>query len=227
MGRSTRTLFSFMNDLLLSNIGDAIIELPIEYIANGQTFYLYPPSLGSTILMNKALSRDIQEHELIAELLAICSFENRADAKYVSRLRQRKEQIKGASIAELMPIYMMFAEWKKDLEGFIKHFHLDLEQKYMQRAHEAKDKNSGSMVFNGKSIYGTLIDVVCERYGWSMDYVVWGISLNNLNMLMADKVVNVFLTKEESKKAAIPNNRDVLKVNKNTSIKEMLAHLKG
>lgn len=216
-----------LNEIILSNVGDALIEMPIEYSINGHMYYLYPPSLGSTILLNKTLSKSFEDKkDIVVEMLAICSFEDRAMARYPSVLKKRIEEIKQADIEELMPIYMMFGEWTQDQDTFVKHFHLDKEQKYMKRAHEAKDKNSGSLIFNGKSVYGTLIDVACERYGWSMEYVIWGISMLNLNMLMTDKVVNVFLTKDESRKAAIPQNREVLKIDKNTDIKQILAHLK-
>ena len=36
-----------------------------------------------------------------------------------------------------------------------------------------------SIAFGGKSIWGTLIDAACERYGWSYQYVLWGISYSN------------------------------------------------
>ena len=215
-----------MEDLTLSYVGDAVIELPIEYKINDKIFCLYPPSLGSTLLINRAVEKNKGEKELIAEVLAICSFEKRSDARYVSKLNERAEEIGKAEITKLMPIYSMIAEWNKDQGKFIKHFRLDIEQRYMKRAHDAKDKNSGSLTFNGKSIYGTLIDVVCERYGWTMDYAVWGISLVNLNMLVADKVTSVFLTDKENKRAAIPQDRDILKIDKNTDIKQILAHLK-
>ena len=212
-------------DIILSNVWDALIELPIEYKVNGQLFYLYPPSLGSTMLINSATNRISNQEELVYELLAICSFENRADAKKRSALNRRIEEIKQASIEELMPMYMMFKEWGQDQERFIKHFQLDIEQRYMKRAHDAKENDGGSLTFNGKSVYGSLIDVACERYGWSLEYVVWGISLINLNMLMADKVVSVYLTKEESKKAAVPQNRAIVKVDKNMSKEQLLAFL--
>ena len=66
--------------------------------------------------------------------------------------------------------------------------------------------------------------MVCERYGWSLDYALWGISLINLNMLTNDKVVSVYLSKEESKKAAIPQNRNVHKA-ENMSKEQLLAFL--
>lgn len=199
-------------DLILSNVWDTLIELPIEYQVNGQPFYLFPPSLGSTMLINRAIDKGMSQEELVYEMLAICSFENRADAVKHSVLNTRINELKQTSVDELLPIYMMFSEWGQDQEKFTKYYHLDTEQRYMQRAHQAKDHDSGSLVFNGKSIYGTLIDVACERYGWTMEYVVWGISLVNLNMLMADKVVSVYLTKEESRKAAVPHNRNIVKM---------------
>lgn len=213
------------NEIINSNVWDALIELPIEYKVNGQLFYLYPPSLGSTMLINSATNRIKEHNDLVYEMLAICSFENRADARKCSVLRKRVEELKQAKLDDLIPMYMMFKEWGEDQDKFIKHFQLDIEQRYMKRAHDAKDKDSGSLVFNGKSVYGTMIDVACERYGWSMEYVVWGISLLNLNMLMADKVVSVYLSKEESKKAAIPQNRAVVKMDKNLSKEELLAFL--
>ena len=43
--------------------------------------------------------------------------------------------------------------------------------------------------FGGKTIWGTLIDAACERYGWTFDYVVWGISYNNLTLMLKDKKI--------------------------------------
>ena len=176
-------------DLILSNVWDTLIELPIEYQVNGQPFCLFPPSLGSTMLINRAIDKGMSQEDLVYEMLAICSFENRADAVKCSVLNSRINELKQASVEELLPIYMMFSEWGQDQEKFTKYYHLDVEQRYMQRAHQAKD-----------------------HYGWTMEYVVWGISLINLNMLMADKVVSVYLSKEESRKAAVPQNRNIVKM---------------
>lgn len=48
-----------------------------------------------------------------------------------------------------------------------------------KRARELSKKVQNQYVFGGKSIWGALIDAACERYGWTFDYVVWGISYNN------------------------------------------------
>jgi len=57
-----------------------------------------------------------------------------------------------------------------------------------------------SITFGGKRIYGLLIDFACQRYGWTMDYVLLGISYVNLNMLFVDAITTVYLNDEERKK---------------------------
>lgn len=212
-------------DNIQNNLWDTLLEIPIEYKVGNSVFYLYPPSLGCSLLISRYNER-VDPDDILYYSLAICSFEERIKAREISTLKERVNQLKQAKVDDLMPIYMMFVEWGQDQETFIKHFQLDVEQRYMKRVHDIKDREGGSLVFNGKSIYGSLIDVVCERYGWTMDYVIWGISLVNLNMLMNDKVVSIYLSKEESKKAAVPQNRNIIKMDSNMSKEQLLAFLK-
>ena len=67
-----------------------------------------------------------------------------------------------------------------------------------------------SLTFGGKSIYGTLIDTACQRYGWTFEYVVWGISYANLQLLLADSVTSIYLSDEERKRVNIPQDRDII-----------------
>ena len=75
----------------------------------------------------------------------------------------------------------------------------------MRKVAEAKkkaQKSQNDFSFGCKSIYGTLIDTACERYGWSYDYVMWGISLINLQLMLADRMQNIYLTDDEKKKVS-------------------------
>ena len=214
---------------ILSNVAETIMEMPVGYKADGQTFYMYPPSLGTAMLIEQLTKDELDEtpiagglfkllkamrknKEIVVKIAAICSFENRADARKAELLNARIGAIKGAKDDVLMQLVLTFAAWTKDVQEFIKHFGLDQEQKYIKRCYDVKNKNDGSLTFNGRSIYGTMIDVACERYGWTMEYVVWGISLSNLQMLMADHVVSVYMTKKERAKAGVPSDRRVIKM---------------
>ena len=56
-------------------------------------------------------------------------------------------------------------------------------------------------------MYGSIIDYAAERYGWQVGYIVWGVSIINLNMMMCDSVTSVFLTKEESSKIGVSTDK--------------------
>lgn len=79
---------------------------------------------------------------------------------------------------------------------------MDEEAKRMAKVNAAK-KSNNQFIFGGKTIWGSLIDAACERYGWTFDYVVWGISYNNLTLMLKDKVTSIYLSDEEMKKAHI------------------------
>ncbi|MBR1525195.1 MAG: hypothetical protein IJ640_00850 [Prevotella sp.] len=215
------------------NVAETIMEMPVGYQAGGQTFYMYPPSLGTTFLIERLLKENAEENysngsllkllmavrknkAAAVKLIAICSFCDRADACKTGLLKEREEAIKGVKDDVLMQLILSFTAWTKDVPEFIKHFGLDKEQEYIKRCYDVKDKNDGSLTFNGRTAYGTIIDVACERYGWTMEYVVWGISLNNLQMLMADHVVSVYMTTKERAKSGVPKDRRVIKMDKMT-----------
>jgi hypothetical protein len=97
----------------------------------------------------------------------------------------------------------------EDIEKFLG---LDEERAERKRITEYKnqDGNGMSKVFGGKSIYGGIIDWACQRYGWTLNYVLWGISYANLKLLMADSVNDIYLTKEDMAKLHITNNDTVV-----------------
>lgn len=61
-------------------------------------------------------------------------------------------------------------------------------------------KKNDTPTFGGKTIFGQLIDPAMERYGWTYEYTVWGISYAALTALMTDKVTSIILTDDEKKR---------------------------
>ena len=60
----------------------------------------------------------------------------------------------------------------------------DLEAKRLERL-----KASGTgRVIGGRSLWGGLFDVLLERYHWTFEYLIWGISYTNVQMLLSDSV---------------------------------------
>ena len=54
-----------------------------------------------------------------------------------------------------------------------------------KQAEQARRNRSGRII-GGRSVWGNLIAPVAEKYHWTFDYVVWGLSFVNLQMLAAD-----------------------------------------
>lgn len=80
---------------------------------------------------------------------------------------------------------------------------IDKESKRMSKVNAAKSA-SGQFIFGGKTVWGSLIDAACERYGWTFDYVVWGISYNNLTLMLKDKITSIYLSDDERKRVHLP-----------------------
>lgn len=40
----------------------------------------------------------------------------------------------------------------------------------------------------GSSLWGSLLDIVLEKYHWTFDYLLWDISYVNVHMLLSDSI---------------------------------------
>lgn len=132
---------------------------------------------------------------------------------FSQELIEERTELFGRELSDEDLATLMIAVLTNDkTETFIKHLGIDREQERMRKVMAVK-KSKNSINFGGKSYYGTLIDAACERYGWTMEYVVWGISYTNLRLLLADKVSSVYVSDDELKKlpASVLNSNDAIK----------------
>lgn len=208
------------------DIADAIMEKPIGFHIGNRHFALYPPTLGKLYLISRLskqldINASIMKAEPYLESLRICrekkgivcrmlayhTLNRKSDLLDEDKVSHREtffnEHLDESELAQLL---VTITSWDS-ADLYIRHFGLDKEQKLRRRIAKLKDKEGGSISFGGLSTYGTLIDFACQRYGWTMDYVVWGISYVNLQMLMADAITTVHLSKDEMKKLHIPKDR--------------------
>lgn len=212
-----------INESLLLEMVDAIIELPISVKAGGQLFYIYPPSFGSVMLISgvlrkaglgemtagglgiiSALKLFKEQKELIGTILAICSFENRKDACNSELLLERTEKLKKVSVKEATGLLTTILGTNEMLARFCEDSGINKENRLRQKILKIKNENSNSVSFGAKTIYGSLLGQVCEKFHWTLDYAVWGISFINLNMLVIDQSSTIFLTDEERKQVRFP-----------------------
>ena len=221
------------------NISDAIVEKPINFSVGKNKLCIYPSTLGKMqILKNLYLSMEVnmellamnplaetirvcqEKPELVSRIVAYSTFNDRKSILDTEKMHRRTKLFQdNVSLEDLATLFSIILSNDK-IEEFIRYFGIDEDRDTKTKISQIKG-DGNSITFGGKSIYGLLIDFACQRYGWTMDYVVWGISYVNLNMLFADAITTVYLSDEERKKlgktvgevinADDPRNRDLLR----------------
>lgn len=150
-----------------------------------------------------------EKKEIVCRILSYHTI-NRKDELFDCNLVQERcdffcKELDDDSMAQLLVMVLP----EGDISTYVKHLGIDKEKEWQAKAMKAK-KDNNSLVFGGKSIYGTLIDAACQRYGWTFEYIVWGISYANLQLLLADSVTSIYLSDEERKRINIPQDRNVI-----------------
>ena len=225
-------------ELLEMNIADTIIERPVGFNIGSRQFYLYPPTLGMIYhfaRLFKSLEADArlisanpyleairlctEKKEIVCRILSNYTFNRKEDVFDGIKVEVRAKEFSELAAEELATIFTIVLSGD-NTEEFIKYFGIDKERLERSRIAAVKKDNS-SVTFGGNSTYGTLIDFACQRYGWTMDYVMWGISYANLKMLMADAITTIYLSEEERKllgksvgeviNADDPRNRELIR----------------
>lgn len=228
-----------MNKQMEMNVSDAIIEKPIRFDIGKRKYSIYPPTLGKTqILKNLYLTLDVdarllslnplaeamrisrENPDIVCRIIAYSTFSDKNSILNTEKVFRRADELKQLLTAEERATLLSLILTNDLTDEFIKYFGIDADKELRARISRTKGE-SNSVTFGGKSIYGLLIDFACQRYGWTMDYVLWGISYVNLNMLFADAITTVYLTDEERKQLGMnhgeiinaddPANRDLIR----------------
>lgn len=230
-----------------NEIVDAILEKPVPFtIGDGRFFFLFQPSLGVGLLagqllaeltldpqlaaINKAaemLRVCIAQRDIVLRVLALHTFSRRSDVLREDKMQERIKELDVLQPDELATLVSYVLAWDERQERFIKHFKLDRERRTREKIFDYKKKKGGSLNFGGRSLYGTVLDAACERYGWELGYVLWGVSSLNLNMMLADSVQSIYLSKDEAKEAHVSTDGIYLDANNINDLREIQRQIKG
>lgn len=201
------------------SIFNALLEIPYTFSAGDRRFSLYPVTLGKDMLLKQYVraleemsgkgAENLQQMALravfwqkgdvlrIISLYTLCRKEDLLDEDVISgRIVDLDSRLENEEIAALLVICL---ESRSDAASLMRDSGLEAQRENMRTLQKVKKQNPNCIPFGGLTVYGRLVDVACERYGWTLEYVLWGISLTNLQMMLADQMTSVFLTKEELK----------------------------
>lgn len=216
-----------INRPIEQNLTDVLTDKPFRFNVGKQTFSIYPATLGKMqLLKNLYLAMEVnagalfpdplaetlrvcrQESALVCRIIAYSTFNGKEeildDEKVCRRARVFEKELDAEELATLLSLILT----SDKTDEFIRYFGIDADRE--KRAQISRIKGEGnSLCFGGKSIYGLIIDFACQRYGWTLDYVLWGISLVNLNLLSADALTSVYLSQAERKKLGMGEGEQI------------------
>lgn len=219
---------------------DVILDKPLGFKLKRKQYYIYPSTLGKKMLDARILEKmDIRginiyqgvlflvltQRENCIRIIATHTLKTKEEvlnAEIVNKRIKELSKMNNEDIASLL-IYILSEE---SIETFEKHIGLNIDKSKKEKIARIKKDNKNHFVFGGKSIYGTIISVACEKYGWTMDYVVWGISYTNLVMLLEDSINEIYLTDEERKRANISNDTEIINADDPKNRERILAMFK-
>lgn len=205
---------------------DSIMEMPIGFSVEGVHFFLYPVTLGSAYLISRereGMAANLKEvfgsaseldrvnyRKSLCRIVAIQTFSKKEDILNYDTLSKRTEMLYDSLDNEgLFRLYDMIMASFDDSELFIKHSGIDKDKKTLERIAKFKSEK-GNLSFCARTVYGSIIGPACEKFGWTLDYVVWGIGYTNLKMLLADAQVSVYLSKEDMKSLRVSSDREII-----------------
>ena len=191
---------------------------PYGFTVGEKHFALYPVTLGKMYLLQRqleslevnlegmknvsseALRLAKEKKEECLTIIAYHTCKTKDEIFNPSLISERKELFSKELSEEDIAALMIIVLTSDKTELFIGYLGIDKEQQKLSVVMKAKAKgDKNSLSFGGRSVYGTLIDAASERYGWTKDYIVWGIDYSSLRLMLADKLETVFVTDEERK----------------------------
>lgn len=207
---------------IVQDIADTILDRPKGFSVGHRHFYLWPVTLGKMFLTQRIVeqleinARNLQINPFAEALrlvethkddccllLAYHTLKTKKEVNNTTTVKARSNILaKELGNDDIATLLILCLTWDKTAT-FMHHTKIDKELERMKEVNRCK-KNKNTYQFGGVSVYGSIIDQACERYGWTFDYVVWEISYTNLQMMLRDSVKSIYLTDEEAKRCHVP-----------------------
>ena len=205
-------------DNLNEALADAVMDRPREFFIDNRRFCLWSPTLGMSIMLSRniaelGINQNIMnanptvealrivnnDPEKVCRILAIHTLKSFRLLSNTRKIEERTNYfLSKLTLKELSGLLISVLN-EPTAETLISLSGLDKQREKQAQIAQVKKDKSHSLTFGGLTYYGSLIAPAMSTLHLSFHEVVWGISLVNLRMLLADTVNSVFLSDEEAK----------------------------
>lgn len=218
------------HDDINARLNAIAINRPKTFRVGNRTFSIYPDTLGKTLLISAYL-QDLQidfegaltpeaealylaasQREKVSIIISLSCARNRADALNTTLIERNAKFFRNNLSTEALAQLFLVVIGAERAEALFDGAGITEDQHQRDRVNKASNSANNTIAFGGRTIFGQLIDAACQRYGWTFDYVVWGIPLAALKLMLADSITTTYLTDEQRKKIHLPkrDNGDVI-----------------
>lgn len=177
------------------------------------TLYLYPLQLGRLAMISRRLIDldlifdDEQMEGAVKRMWTICSEKSKEVAEIIAIATLRTQQ----EIEDMLKERTKLIYWSPTMDNFVHHRISILLRGFYERyslgknaaGNDFPNDNSGAdSHYGGRSIWGQ-IDNLINRYHWTLEYILWGISWANVQLMISDALKTDCKSKSTTN---IPNN---------------------
>ncbi len=196
---------------------DILLERRHQIEVAGRRLTLYPPSLGVTMMLKGGIDQlglEMTIDPVVAvigaverdrlqccRLIALWSCHGRDEAMDAGLIDERASWLDSHVEAEELSTLLIELLSSTQVDDFLESSGIVKEVERLRRVSSYKKNNTPT--FGGKTLFGQQIDVVLQRYGWTLEYTVWGVSYAALTVLLADRVTQLILSEEERKRVPL------------------------
>lgn len=204
-------------ETLNETLADAVMDRPREFFIDNRRFCLWSPSLGMSIMLSRNISElginqtilnanptvealriVSKDPEKVCRILAINTLRTFRQLSNTKKIEERTDYfLSKLTLNELSGLLISILK-EPTAETLISLSGLDKQREKQAQIAKVKKGKSHTLTFGGLTYYGTLIGPAMSNLHMSFHDVVWGISLVNLRMLLADSINSVFLSDEEA-----------------------------
>jgi hypothetical protein len=229
-------------------IADAALALPQAFTAGKHQLYIYPATLGSSMIIQSMvadlpINRALYKVDSDAEKLRLVRYYRSDIANIVAKatLATKKEHAdpqlwrKRAAIIneyatdeELAAMFDIVIDTDHS-EPIIEGLGIDREQDQLREINRVKESRSKSVtkVYGGHSVFGLMLDRAAERYGWTKDYIMWGIDYTSLKLMLTDSLNSVYMSADEAKAAGVSADDTVIDMTTREGAQRFREMMKG
>lgn len=212
-----------------STFADITIEKPYEFTVGRKHFRLYPVTLAKTFLLRQhidglsinwgllrtnpyveALRLADAERRKCCQILAIHTAPNTYKDLYNSQAMATRRNVFETMSAKDIATLLLYVLKSDKTDSVLEDTGISKERERLQRVIGFKsDSSRNNLTFGGLTIYGSFIAPLMEM-GFTRSEVLYECSYSFLRLMLADKVVSMYMTDEELRKLPPSLNNNII-----------------